>query len=35
MGVSRAELDAFRGSGPSDEHNDAILDASVNEYDVD
>ena len=32
--ASRAELDAFRGSGPSGEQQDAILDARVEEYDV-
>ena len=32
--ASRAELDAFRGSGPSDAQQDAILDASVEEYDA-
>jgi quinol monooxygenase YgiN len=32
--ASRAELDAFRGSGPSDEQNVAIVSASVAEYDV-
>jgi quinol monooxygenase YgiN len=31
---SRAAVEAFRGSGPSDEQNVAILDASVAEYDV-
>lgn len=31
---SRAALDAFRGSGPSDEQQAAILAADVAEYDV-
>ena len=31
---STAQLDAFRGSGPSDEQQTAIVDASVAEYDV-
>jgi quinol monooxygenase YgiN len=31
---SRAAVEAFRGSGPTDEQNAAILDASVAEYDV-
>ncbi len=31
---SRAAVEAFRGSGPSDEQNDAMLSASVAEYDV-
>ena len=31
---SRAAVEAFRGSGPGDEQNVAILDASVAEYDV-
>lgn len=31
---SLAELEAFRGSGPSDEQQTTILDASVAEYDV-
>jgi quinol monooxygenase YgiN len=32
---SQAALDAFRGSGPSDEQHGAIVSASVSEYDVD
>ena len=32
---SRAAVKAFRGSGPSDEQRDAMLSASVSEYDVD
>ncbi|MDO9454999.1 putative quinol monooxygenase [Nocardioides sp.] len=31
---SRPELETFRGSGPSDDQQDAILGASVEEYDV-
>jgi quinol monooxygenase YgiN len=31
---SRAAVDAFRGSGPSDEQQGAIVSASVSEYDV-
>ena len=31
---SQAAVDAFRGSGPSDEQGSAIRDASVAEYDV-
>jgi quinol monooxygenase YgiN len=31
---SRAAVEAFRGDGPSDEQNAALLDASVAEYDV-
>ena len=31
---SRDALDAFRGSGPSDEQQGQIVDASVSEYDV-
>jgi quinol monooxygenase YgiN len=31
---SRADLAAFRGSGPSDEQSAAIIGASVAEYDV-
>jgi len=31
---SRAAVDAFRGSGPSDEQQGAIISASVTEYDV-
>ncbi|GLZ38036.1 antibiotic biosynthesis monooxygenase family protein [Actinokineospora sp. NBRC 105648] len=31
---SRADVEAFRGSGPSDEQGAAILSASVAEYDV-
>jgi quinol monooxygenase YgiN len=31
---SRAAVDAFRGSGPSDEQQGAIISASVSEYDV-
>lgn len=31
---SRAAVEAFRGSGPSDEQGAAILSASVAEYDV-
>lgn len=30
--TTREALDAFRGSGPSDEQNDAIQDADVREY---
>ena len=33
--VRREQLDRFRGSGPSDEQNDALLDADVREYEVD
>lgn len=32
--VSRAAVEAFRGSGPSDEQGAALLGASVAEYDV-
>lgn len=32
---SRAAVKAFRGSGPSDEQNTAMLSASVAEYNVD
>ena len=32
--VSQAAVEAFRGSGPSDEQGAAILSASVCEYDV-
>jgi quinol monooxygenase YgiN len=32
--ASREELEAFRGSGPSDEQGAAIRSASVEEYDV-
>lgn len=32
--ASRAELEAFRGSGPSDEQQSAILSASVEEFEV-
>ena len=32
--ASRADLDAFRGSGPTGEQQAAILGASVEEYDV-
>jgi len=32
--VSQAAVDAFRGSGPSDEQGAAVLSASVAEYDV-
>ncbi|WP_225753099.1 putative quinol monooxygenase [Actinotalea sp. Marseille-Q4924] len=32
--VSRAAVETFRGSGPSDEQSAAILAASVAEYDV-
>ena len=32
---SQAAVEAFRGSGPSDEQGAAVLDASVAEYDVD
>src|SRR5215831_18602110 len=31
---SRAAVDAFRGSGPSDEQQDSIVSASVSEYAV-
>jgi quinol monooxygenase YgiN len=31
---SQAAVDAFRGSGPSDEQQAAIVSASVSEYDV-
>ena len=31
---SQAALDAFRGSGPSDDRQGAIVSASVSEYDV-
>ena len=31
----RDELERFRGSGPSDEQNDALQDADVREYEVD
>jgi quinol monooxygenase YgiN len=31
---SRAAVDAFRGSGPSDEQGAAMLSASVVEYDI-
>jgi quinol monooxygenase YgiN len=31
---SQAAVDAFRGSGPSDEQQGAIVSASVSEYDV-
>jgi quinol monooxygenase YgiN len=31
---SRAAVEAFRGSGPSDEQNAAMVSASVAEYDV-
>jgi quinol monooxygenase YgiN len=31
---SRAAMDAFRGSGPSDEQQGSIVRASVSEYDV-
>jgi quinol monooxygenase YgiN len=31
---SRAAVDAFRGSGPSDGHRGSIVSASVSEYDV-
>jgi len=31
---TQAEVEAFRGSGPSDEHGAAMLSASVAEYDV-
>ena len=31
---SQAAVDAFRGSGPSDEQQGAIMSASVAEYDV-
>ena len=31
---SRAAVKAFRGSGPSDEQRDAMLSASISEYDV-
>lgn len=31
---SQADVDAFRGSGPSDEQGAAILSGSVAEYDV-
>jgi len=32
--VSRAAVEAFRGSGPSDDQSAALLSASVAEYDV-
>ncbi|WP_020668715.1 putative quinol monooxygenase [Amycolatopsis nigrescens] len=32
--ASRTAVEAFRGDGPSDEQNAAILSASVAEYDV-
>jgi quinol monooxygenase YgiN len=32
--ASRADVEAFRGSGPSDEQGAAMLAASVAEYDV-
>ena len=32
--VSRAAVEAFRGSGPSDDQGAALLSASVAEYDV-
>jgi quinol monooxygenase YgiN len=31
---SQAAVDAFRGSGPSDEQQSSIMSASVSEYDV-
>jgi quinol monooxygenase YgiN len=31
---SRAAVDAFRGSGPSDEQRGSIVSASISEYDV-
>ena len=31
---SRAAVEAFRGDGPSNEQNAALIDASVAEYDV-
>jgi quinol monooxygenase YgiN len=31
---SRAAVDAFRGSGPSDEQQNSIVGASISEYDV-
>jgi quinol monooxygenase YgiN len=31
---SQAAVDAFRGSGPSDEQQGSIISASVSEYDV-
>jgi len=31
---SQAAVDAFRGSGPSDEQQRSIMSASVSEYDV-
>jgi quinol monooxygenase YgiN len=31
---SQAAVDAFRGSGPSDEQHGSIMSASVSEYDV-
>ncbi|MFC7676166.1 putative quinol monooxygenase [Mycolicibacterium sp. GCM10028919] len=31
---SRAAVEAFRGSGPSEDQNAALLDAAVAEYDV-
>ena len=31
---SRAAVETFRGSGPSDEQGDAMISASVAEYDV-
>jgi quinol monooxygenase YgiN len=32
--TSRAAVEKFRGSGPSDEQQDSIVSASVSEYDV-
>ena len=32
--VSQAAVEAFRGSGPSDDQGAALLSASVSEYDV-
>jgi quinol monooxygenase YgiN len=31
---SRAAVEVFRGSGPSDDHQQSIVGASVSEYDV-
>ena len=32
--IGQEELTRFRGSGPSDDHNDAIQDADVQEFSV-
>ena len=31
---SQADVETFRGSGPSDEQNTAMLSAAVSEYDI-